>query len=138
MKLSQFLKRLNITTDPKLQRSLILEAWETCEQFFVGLQFSSDPHYQVQISKIIEMTDDDGYSGSFTFEQFVELFGKATDPKIDPEEIKKLILAAANECNFHEWNLFYRKILLKKLHKEVPMDIITDVLAELTGYEKPV
>lgn len=137
MKLSQFLKRMEITKNQSLQRELILDAWQNCEQFFIGLQFSVDPQYQVCLTKVPELQEDDGFEGTFTMDKFIHLFEKATDPNADPAEIRILALDAANESNFYEWNLFYRKILLKRLHDDMPMDLITNILSELTGFEKP-
>lgn len=136
MTITQLIKRLNMTKKPELQRELVLEAWQNCENFFVGLQLSCDPTTAIPVSKIPEIDFDDGSPSDFTFNDFITLYDKVTQVDVDPADARELIIEAAMVADFTEWNTFYRRILLKKLQEDLPMDVITKVLAELTGLQK--
>ncbi|MNY21359.1 hypothetical protein D3C86_1548980 [compost metagenome] len=125
-----------MTKKPELQRELILEAWQSCDNFFVGLQLSCDPTTVIPVTKIPEIDFDDGSESEFTFSDFITLYDKVTQVGVDPAEAREFIIEAAMVADFTEWNTFYRRILLKKLQEDLPMDVITKVLAELTGLQK--
>lgn len=98
---------------------------------------SNDSQSKVILEKIPEIEEDDGFEGNFTFEEFASLFDKVTQVNANKEEARLLVLDAANEADVYEWNNFYRKILLKKLHLDLPMPVIIETLKELTGYQNP-
>jgi hypothetical protein len=133
MKVTQLIKRLKMTKKPDLQKELILQAWEECEHFFVGLQLSCDPTTRIPLTKLVQIDEDDGSGSSLTFEQFVDLYDQVTQINVTEEEARELIIDAALRSEMDEWNLFYRKILLKKLQDDLPMDVIASTLSELTG-----
>lgn len=135
MTIAQLLKRLKMTKKPELQRELILDAWQNCDNFFVGLQMSCDPTSKVAVQKVVQIDTDDGVAGTFSFDDFVRLWDKVTQIDADPEEARELIIDAAMTADFTEWNTFYRRILLKKLQDDLPMDVIAQVLSELTGIQ---
>ncbi len=135
MKVAQLIKRLNMTKKPELQRELVLEAWQSCDNFFVGLQLSCDPNTKIPVSKIPEIDVDDGFESTFTFEDFMTLYDKVTQVDVTAEAARELIIDAAGVADFTEWNTFYRRILLKKLQNDLPMEVIAQVLSELTGVQ---
>ena len=138
MKLKQIIKRLTMTKDPKLQKEVVLGAWEHCDHFFTGLQMSCDETVVVKLSKIAEIQDDDdGFDGGFTFDEFTKIYDEATQVNYDEQRTKELINEAIAKVDIYEWNNFYRKILLKKFHEDMPMDVIIETLQELTGYQNP-
>jgi hypothetical protein len=137
MNIAKIIKRLKLSKNPKLQREVILEAWQNCDEFFVGLQFSCDPTTKVKVEKIPEITYDPadiGYISPFTFKDFTKLYDQVTQIDIDTETARSLIREAASIADAEEWNVFYRRILLKKLQNDVPFDLIKTILAELTGF----
>lgn len=135
MKISKLLKRLQLTQDPELQRELLLEAWESCDSFFVGLQMSCDPNVTVPVTKIPDIDAPDDGSGDFTFNDFLTLWDEITQVDVDPEVARLKIIDAAMCANVTEWNLFYRRILRRKLQEDVPMEIIVELLSSLTGFK---
>lgn len=135
MKISQLIKRLKMTKKPELQRELVLEAWQSCDNFFVGLQLSCDANTKIPVSKIPEIDVDDGFESTFAFADFMTLYDSVTQVDITPEAARELIIEAASIADFTEWNTFYRRILLKKLQEDLPMDVIAQVLSELTGIQ---
>jgi len=133
MTITQLLKRLKMTKKPEIQKELILQAWQENENFFVGLQLSCDPTTKVVVDKVAHFDVEDDAPGSFSFQDFINLYDQVTQVDMDPSKARELILDAAAEANAAEWNHFYRRILLKKLQDDLPMDVIAKTLSELTG-----
>lgn len=120
--------------DETKQRQALMEAWESCEDFFVGLQMSMDPQAVPNVPSVPKIDEADDGTGSYSFEEFTVLFEKLCSD-INPKEAKKLIISAAMRANVSEWNLFYRKILRKNLQDSLPMGLVADVLQKLTGIQ---
>lgn len=134
MNIPQLLKRLKITKKPELQREILLEAWSSCEEFFIALSMSIDSTVVIPVTKFPEIEIDDGFEGEFTFANFQALWDEITQHDANPEEVRIKLLDAAGICEFNMWNNFYRRILLRKLHEDVPMDVVNQVLSEVTGF----
>lgn len=135
MNLIQVIKRLKMAKKPEIQRELILDAWDKCDIFFVGLQMSCDSETKIPLEKIPEIPQDDGAESEFSFNDFLNLYDEITQIGIDPEVARAKVIDAAMVADVQEWNMFYRRILLKKLQDDLPMDTIITVLQELTGFK---
>jgi hypothetical protein len=122
------------TGDPETQRAIIKEAWTAdLIDFFIGLEIATNPKYDLGISSVFEIQDDDdGLPGDFTFLKFQDLVMKLSGRELAGPALKNALEQAAMTANITEWNLWYRKILLKKLHEILPMLVIRDTLLELT------
>jgi hypothetical protein len=129
------LERLAKAKTSKKRRSIIKEAWDSdSEEFFIGLELSSDPTLDFGITSAPLIEDiDDGSEGSYTFRQFYDLCQRLAHEALSSSERKNLIYDAAERANISAWNLWYRKILLKKLHQELPMLDIIEELKLLTN-----
>lgn len=130
----KIVKRLTMTKKPEIQKEILLEAWQTCDEFFVGVSMSADQDTKVVLEKIIEISPGEPENPPFTFQEFVGLYDKITQIDCDPNEAREATIDAAMRCDANEWNQFYRRILLKKLHDDLPKEIIQQTLIELTGY----
>ncbi|AXH72729.1 MAG: hypothetical protein [Caudoviricetes sp.] len=107
---------------------LLKQAWDNdSEKFFIGLQISLDCDVDFKCTKV-PAWDDDGADELLDFEKFYELYIMVKNNKLTETEINSIILEMANSSGSKEWNLFYRKILLKKLQDDLPMDIIIEFL----------
>jgi len=135
MNVAQVIKRLKMAKKPDIQRELILDAWENCDTFFVGLQMSCDKDTVIPLEKVPEIPQDDGAESDFTFNDFLRLYDEITQVGMDPAKARELVIDAAMIADVAEWNTFYRRILLRKLQDDVPMELIVEVLQELTGFE---
>lgn len=130
------LEQLSKAKSDKQIDKIITKAWDSdSQEFFLGLQLSIDDTVDFKVHKApeYETSEDDG-TNAFTFDDFYNLVLKITQSKnISIEEIKDLIREAAGKCNPKDWNLFYRKIILKKLHKDLKMSAIIKSLNRLTN-----
>ena len=126
-------KRLKMAKKPELQLEIIKDAWENCDEFWTGLQMSCDKTTSIPLEKIVAIETDDGNASEFSFQEFVNLYDQITQVGADPVEAKALVIDAAMRCEFNEWNMFYRKILQKRLQDDLPMELIGQELSKLTG-----
>jgi hypothetical protein len=133
MNIPQLIKRLKMTKKPELQRELLFEAWTSCDEFFLGLAMSMDQTVTIPVSKVPEIDKDDGYEGELAFKDFQALWDKITQVDANADDVRVLLLEAADIAEFNIWNNFYRRILLRKLHDDMPMDVVNQVLSEVTG-----
>ncbi|AUZ95055.1 hypothetical protein FDI40_gp283 [Agrobacterium phage Atu_ph07] len=133
MRPGRIVKYLTNTKDRTLQEQIVNDAWTKCSIFFVGLDLSSNDAIP-KVSKIPAITPDGSDPTEWDFDDFLTLFDTVTQIDIEEDEAKTLVREAAMQAPDEDWNLFYRKILQKKLHEEVPMDVITSVLKKLTGH----
>lgn len=125
-------KKLINTSNRDEQRLLIMEAWNNdCEEFFLGVALAMN--YSFGLDKVPEIEDADDGSGTLTFDEFNKLAMALAQGQLVGLEAKKAVNAAAMAANVTEWNLWYRKILLKSLTKHLPLSVIKETLLELTG-----
>lgn len=113
--------------------AIVREAWNSDnEEFFIGLDLALNVSLDFGVSRVPALPDDDQEPGTLTFQQFFQLaMGLAHDKPI-PEIAQQSIENAALSANAIEWNVWYRRILLKSLHKHLPMETIQTELIRLT------
>lgn len=115
------------TANPERTRKIVKKEWDTNnEEFFVGLQLALDP--SLNVKNVPAWDDNDDALGSITMERFHSDMMKIKTGS-DPA---KIVPTLAEMSGSNQWNLWYRKILTKDIVKELPMDIIVEVLGELT------
>lgn len=128
-------KLLKAKTEKQIDK-IITTAWNRdSEEFFLGLQYSIDPLINFKVKKAAKYEDPaEDLPSNYNFEDFYKLMRSIVYSKnISIEEIKEKIRDAAQRCNPKEWNEFYRKIILKKLHLDLPMEGIVKSLNRLTN-----
>lgn len=115
--------------------ALIKWAWDNDqENFFVGIDLAVSPHYDFGIDKVPEIQDeDDEIESAFSFSDFYNLAMKLSKGELIGLEARTAIRDAAMIANVREWNLWYRRILLKNLHKHLPIQTIQNELIRLTS-----
>lgn len=121
------------------QAILIRVAWEEdCEDFFIGLDLATNPSINFGLTAVPEIDEeDDGAPGTLTFAHFHKVALNIASGELDPAQTTKLLEDCALTANVSEWNLWYRRILLKSLCLHLPMEVIQNVLIQLTK-ENPV
>lgn len=134
MNFIDIVKQLIQTSDIEKQTQIVKKAWEEdCDEFFVGIEMSLDESLDFKLKSVPEIQDpDDGEEGTFKFDDFKVLTAKLLDPELDDKTRKSLVNEAALSANITEWNLWYRRILLKNLHKYLPFEVIASTLMNLT------
>lgn len=125
---------LSEATTNRKRDAAVRRAWNECEEFFLGLQMSMDPTAKPPLASVPQFEEeDDGFEGSLTFAEFTTIWSLITAESCTAEAAKEIVWEAAERANVTEWNLWYRRILLKTLHTTLPMDRVSHVLKELTA-----
>ena len=131
-------------TNSRLEKeAIILEAWQNgMLEFFHGVQSSLDAMTTYGIKKVplIELQEDevdDGPApGSFSYEDFKILAAALSTRKITGHAARDAVIAAAERCNTREWNLWYRRLLLKDLNAGCSETTINTVLKKQASQGK--
>lgn len=120
--------------DPSVDHNALIEqAWDSdSEEFFMGLDLAINPAINFGITKVPAIDEDDDGTGSLTFGEFYTLAMRLAHQDIMGELAKEAVVDAALRANVTEWNLWYRRILLKSLNKHLPMETIQHSLIRLT------
>ena len=96
--------------------------------FFTGLLLAYDFYSDFGVSKVAEIAEDDDIDGDFSFNEFLSLTKKLQSKTLSEQEAKEIINDAALRCHTETWNLFYRKILLKKMDLGIQVNTINKIL----------
>ena len=111
----------------------ILNAWNSdSDEFFMGLDLATNPNLDFGVDRVPALDDEDEEPGTLTFAQFYELLMVLAHDKPSANDVHRMIEETALIANAIEWNLWYRRILLKSLHKHLPMETIVRNIARLT------
>lgn len=114
-------------------RQVIEQAWDAdVEHFWIGLSLGTSLEYSFGLDKVPALPEDDDEPGTLTFEEFYDLALKLAHGNIVGLEAQKAVEDAALKADAREWNLWYRRILLKSLPKYLPMVTIQEELIRLT------
>ncbi len=123
---------LSNTTKRKEKEQLLIEAFMTGERtFFVGAKMAYDYSVTYGVKMVAEILEDDGMESDLTFPEFCTLANKLKKRILSGNAAKDAIHEAAGKCDFHTWNKFYRKILLKDLRIGVEVGTINKILKKL-------
>lgn len=116
------------------QAEAFKSAWDTdCEEFFIGLDLATNPNITFGLAAVPEIDEeDDGDPGTLTFAHFHKVALNIASGELQPPQVRKLLEDCALTANISEWNLWYRRILLKNLQNHLPMDVLQNVLIQLT------
>lgn len=134
MKPLDIVKKLEKSKRDSTKIKTIEEAWKKdCDDFFTAIELSISPNFNFGLDKVPEiLEEDDGDLSTFTFDDFVWRCYDLASGKLSLKEKKEIVNDMAMNANITEWNLLYRKILLKNFHEKLPMDLIRETLKRLT------
>jgi hypothetical protein len=120
--------------DPEADHAALIEqAWNSdADEFFMGLDLALNPNLNFGLTKVPAIDEEDDGSGNLTFAEFYNLAMRLAHNDLMGELAKQAVIDAALRSNVTEWNMWYRRILLKTLHKFLPMEIIQQTLIRLT------
>ena len=120
--------------DPNTNHSQIIkQAWnQDVEYFWIGLSMSSSPDYDFGLEKVPALDESDDEPGTLTFPAFLKLATALSRGELVGAAAQEAVEEAALLADAREWNLWYRRILLKSLPKYLPMETIQKELIRLT------
>ena len=120
--------------DPQADHpAVIKKAWENdIESFWIGLSLSTSSDYNFGLNRVPALDESDDEPGTLTFDQFYDLAMKLHHGDLSGDAAVQAVNNAALSADAKEWNLWYRRILLKSLTKHLPIDTIQKELIRLT------
>ena len=120
--------------DPNADHSVALQtAWdENIEDFWIGLDLATSPN-SFNVTKVPALDPEDDEPGTLTFGEFFTLAMRLSSGNLQGKAADAAIEEMALTADATEWNLWYRRILLKSLSKHLPMSLIQSELIRLTS-----
>jgi len=118
--------------DPASHVHWIQRAWrENCDDFFVGLDLATNSS-DFKVSKVPALDELDTEPGTLTFQTFLSAAMNLAGTQFTDQQANDIVRVLALSSETQEWNLWYRRILLKSLARHLPMETIQSELIRLT------
>ena len=115
-------------------RSTIEQAWDNdIESFWIGLSLSTSSEYNFGLTRVPALDESDDEPGTLSFDEFYNLAMRLANQDLVGIAAQEAVENAALKADAREWNLWYRRILLKSLAKHLPMQTIQEELIRLTS-----
>lgn len=131
MKPADIIKLLEATTKRTEKEAIIKQAWAAgCTEFFVGARMAYDALVSFGVKKVplIEGEDDPNFTSTFTWDKFVDIANKLEHRELTGNSARDVLRSAANVASVEDWNLWYRRILLKDLKCGITEATVNKVL----------
>lgn len=118
-------------TNSRLEKeAVIAEAWNNnIREFFVGAQMALDTLVTFGVKQVPLIEDADDSSGAFDWSQFLALAVQLQNRTLTGNAARDALREAAQVAPPRDWNLWYRRLLLKDLKCGVTEATINKVLA---------
>lgn len=133
---SDIILQLEATTKRTEKEAIIQAAWDNkCTEFFEGARLAYDSLITFGIKKapLIEGEDDADFAPSLTWTKFRDVLEKLSKRELTGNTAREVLRAAANNASVHEWNAWYRRILLKDLKCGITETTINKILQKSGG-----
>lgn len=119
-------------TNSRLDKERVLrDAWQAgIQEFFQGAQWACDSLKTFGVKKVPALADQDpgNFRATFHWRDFQSLAEKLHSRELSGNAARDAISLAADGCSQHDWNHFYRRVLLKDLRCGVTETTINKVL----------
>lgn len=115
------------------KETILRDAWDSgITEFFSGAMLAYDAIVTFGVKKVPLLTEADplGFVPAATFGDFLALAQKLNDRELSGNAAKSALAAAADSYSQHEWNNFYRAVLLKDLRCGITESTINKVLED--------
>lgn len=135
---ADIIEQLESTTKRTEKEAIIQAAWDSgCFEFFQGSRLAYDALITFGVKKVplLEGEDDTNFVPTLTWDKFQDVLGKLERREITGNTARDVIRGAANNASIRDWNLWYRRILLKDLKCGITETTINKIL-ERSGDNK--
>jgi DNA ligase-1 len=111
------------------KEAILQQAWDEGQlEFFTGVKMALDNMITFGVQKVPLIEEDDGTEGDFCWADFQMLADNLSSRKLTGNAARDAIHDAALVANAREWNLWYRRLLLKDLKCGLTETTINKVL----------
>jgi len=128
---ADIIAQLEATTKRTEKEAIIKAAWDSgCVEFFEGarMAYFALETFGVKKVPLIEGEDDDNFETAFTWKKFKDIAAKLEKRELTGNTARDVLRAAANAASVRDWNLWYRRILLKDLKCGITETTVNKIL----------
>lgn len=128
------IEKLEATTKRTEKEAIVKAAWEAgCLEFFEGarMAYFALETFGVKKVPLIEGEDDANFKSTFTWTKFKDIATKLERRELTGNTARDVLRAAANAASVRDWNLWYRRILLKDLKCGITETTINKILEKV-------
>ena len=127
-----------MSTNSRLDKEAIVQAaWDQgITEFFVGSALALDALTTFGVQKV-PMIEDDAVTGTFVWSDFATLASQLSSRTLTGHAARDALRSAAEQATAREWNLWYRRLLLKDLKCGTSESTINKVLAKNGAAARP-
>ena len=120
-----------MATNSRLDKEAVIQAaWDQgITEFFVGASQALDTLTTFGVQRV-PLIEDDSVVGTFVWSDFAALAHKLSTRALTGHAARDALIAAAEQATAHEWNLWYRRLLLKDLKCGTSESTINKVLSK--------
>lgn len=139
MKTVEIIKKIESDNSRLFKESIIEEAWNSGNrEFFEGCILCYNSFITFGIQKVPEIVDEDDelFQTTYTFTNFKKLTESLSKRELTGNAARDAVKDAANQANIDEWNLFFRRILIKDLRCGLSETTINKVLKKISKTDK--
>ena len=116
------------------KREILQEAWALGHrEFFLGVQLCYDALKTFGVKQIPLIDGDDDGTDDFSWQDFENLSQQLIARKLTGNAARAALANAANRCNVHMWNNFYRRILIKDMKCKTTDTVINQELEKIAA-----
>lgn len=127
------IEQLEATTKRTEKEAIIKAAWDAgCTEFFEGalMAYFALETFGVKKVPLIEGEDDANFKSAFTWSKFKGIATKLEQRELTGNTARDVLREAANAASVRDWNLWYRRILLKDLKCGITETTINKILGK--------
>lgn len=128
---ADIIEQLEATTKRTEKEAIIKAAWAAgCTEFFEGARMAYYALETFGVKKVprIEGEDDANFVSSFTWDKFKDIAAKLEARELTGNTARDVLRAAADAASVRDWNMWYRRILIKDLKCGITETTINKIL----------
>jgi DNA ligase-1 len=124
------IQALQATNSRLDKEAIIQQAFDAgIQEFFLGAQLALDVMVTFGVKAVPLIEEDDG-EGSYTWQEFLQLVTQLRNRTLTGNAARDALRDAALRAPARDWNLFYRRVILKDLKCGTSEKTINSVLAK--------
>jgi DNA ligase-1 len=134
------IKKLEADNSRLAKEAVLLEAMEEgLDEFFVGLRMALDPLVTFGVKQVPEKDETEVLTPQgLAWPTFKELARKLIDRQLTGHNARDAIILCKDLATAEQWNMFYRRILIKDLRCGVSEKTVNKVAKKFPQYSIPV
>ena len=132
----EIIKQLEADNSRLAKEQVLLSAMEEgLDEFFAGIKMALDPLYTFGVKQVPESKVD---GQGLKWEVFLDVAEKLKNRELTGHDARDAILLTRDIATMDQWNMFYRRILIKDLRCGVSEKTVNKVAKKFPQYSIPI